>query len=323
MESLGLGRGEEKVYRALLRAPRTDLAAIAKATEMPPERVKADLARLMEFRLAEVNGGSPETYTPTPPDITIMALLNERQADLDQARLAVPELMSEYQRGTSITNPESLVEVCTGPEVGLRRFRELLAAATEEVLSFDRVSDLNATGEAEVAAQAPVLRRGVRCRSIYEVASLSLPGRLPHIRALAALGEQSRVARRLPMKMIICDRRLAMLPLSFTPEDRTESVMLIESSTLLDALVDLFEAYWQRSTPVSASPKRSANPVDLPPEELEVLRLLNIGLKDESIARQLGVSMRTTRRRIASLLDRLGVTTRFQAGIAAAKRGLL
>jgi DNA-binding NarL/FixJ family response regulator len=54
-----------------------------------------------------------------------------------------------------------------------------------------------------------------------------------------------------------------------------------------------------------------------------VLQLLTTGLKDEAIARQLGTSMRTTRRRIASLLATLGVATRFQAGVEAARRGLL
>jgi hypothetical protein len=39
-------------------------------------------------------------------------------------------------------------------------------------------------------------------------------------------------------------------------------------------------------------------------------------LKDEAIARQLGVSPHTVRRRIAALCTRLGVTTRFQAGLA-------
>jgi DNA-binding NarL/FixJ family response regulator len=41
------------------------------------------------------------------------------------------------------------------------------------------------------------------------------------------------------------------------------------------------------------------------------------------IARQLRLSRRTVTRRIAALLDRLGATTRFQAGVQAATRGWL
>ena len=38
---------------------------------------------------------------------------------------------------------------------------------------------------------------------------------------------------------------------------------------------------------------------------------------------QLGVSLRTVRRRVADLMDELGAATRFQAGMEAARRGLV
>jgi DNA-binding NarL/FixJ family response regulator len=51
-------------------------------------------------------------------------------------------------------------------------------------------------------------------------------------------------------------------------------------------------------------------------DEDTIITLLAAGVKDEAIARQLGVSPHTVRRRIAALCKRLGVTTRFQAGLA-------
>jgi DNA-binding NarL/FixJ family response regulator len=51
-----------------------------------------------------------------------------------------------------------------------------------------------------------------------------------------------------------------------------------------------------------------------------LLGLLVAGLKDETIARQLGVSLRTVQRRIAALMHELGARTRFQAGVAARDR---
>jgi DNA-binding NarL/FixJ family response regulator len=52
-----------------------------------------------------------------------------------------------------------------------------------------------------------------------------------------------------------------------------------------------------------------------------VLELLALGAKDEVIARHLGVSLRTARRRVADLFDELGAATRFQAGVEAGRRG--
>ena len=45
-----------------------------------------------------------------------------------------------------------------------------------------------------------------------------------------------------------------------------------------------------------------------------IIRLLLQGAKDEVIARRLGVSVRTCRRHISSIMDQLGATSRFQAG---------
>ncbi|MEV0841406.1 hypothetical protein AB0I55_17850 [Actinocatenispora sera] len=49
--------------------------------------------------------------------------------------------------------------------------------------------------------------------------------------------------------------------------------------------------------------------------------MLVSGLKDEAVARQLGWSLRTMRRRVQRLHQRLGATNRFQAGVQAARRG--
>ena len=62
-------------------------------------------------------------------------------------------------------------------------------------------------------------------------------------------------------------------------------------------------------------------PTARPDEQL--LALLAAGLKDEAIARQLGVSLRTVHRRTSQLLDGVGARTRFQAGLRAAQLGLL
>ena len=54
-----------------------------------------------------------------------------------------------------------------------------------------------------------------------------------------------------------------------------------------------------------------------------LLTLLTAGLGDDAIGRQLNVSPRTVRRRVATLMDRLDARTRFQAGIQAKARGLI
>ncbi|WP_369137423.1 helix-turn-helix transcriptional regulator [Modestobacter versicolor] len=55
----------------------------------------------------------------------------------------------------------------------------------------------------------------------------------------------------------------------------------------------------------------------------QILSSLALGEKDEVAARTLQVSLRTYRRYVAVLLEELGATSRFQAGVFAAERGWL
>jgi DNA-binding NarL/FixJ family response regulator len=51
-------------------------------------------------------------------------------------------------------------------------------------------------------------------------------------------------------------------------------------------------------------------------DDARLLELLALGIKDEAIARLLGLGLRTVRRRIAGLMALHGVDTRYQLGLA-------
>ncbi|WP_220452321.1 response regulator transcription factor [Calidithermus roseus] len=57
--------------------------------------------------------------------------------------------------------------------------------------------------------------------------------------------------------------------------------------------------------------------------ELEVLRLLALGLSNKAIARRLEISERTTKFHVASILSKLGVHSRTEAVVRAARLGLV
>jgi DNA-binding NarL/FixJ family response regulator len=54
-----------------------------------------------------------------------------------------------------------------------------------------------------------------------------------------------------------------------------------------------------------------------------MMRLLAAGLTDEAAANRLGVSLRTVRRQVRTVMTRLQASSRFQAGYNAAERGWL
>ncbi|HEX6346744.1 response regulator transcription factor [Umezawaea sp.] len=58
-------------------------------------------------------------------------------------------------------------------------------------------------------------------------------------------------------------------------------------------------------------------------QQFQLMQMLAIGLPDRSIARRLCLAPRTLARRISEIYRILGVETRFQAGVAAQRLGLI
>lgn len=97
--------------------------------------------------------------------------------------------------------------------------------------------------------------------------------------------------------------------------DPTSRYLFVRHPALVRSFATWFDAVWAVSPEVSLSVSG--------PDEAPLVRLLALGLKDETIARTLGVSLRTVRRRIAGLMDEHGVSTRFQLGVALERDGQL
>ena len=85
------------------------------------------------------------------------------------------------------------------------------------------------------------------------------------------------------------------------------------------ALNALFDHLWTLGSPLHRVDSGSA----AEQRDQLILSLLAAGAPDATIARQTGVSQRTVERRVRALMDQLGASTRFQAGVQAGRRGLL
>jgi DNA-binding NarL/FixJ family response regulator len=93
--------------------------------------------------------------------------------------------------------------------------------------------------------------------------------------------------------------------------------LIVRAPGLVSLVSELFEQLWLRAAPLDHPDDAEVD------DRRRILELLMSGTKDETIARQLGLSLRTVRRRVAELMDELGARTRFQAGVEAHRRGLL
>ncbi|HEX6076263.1 MAG TPA: winged helix-turn-helix transcriptional regulator [Micromonosporaceae bacterium] len=327
LQPVGLGADESLAYQQLLAHPRLSAPELAEALSLTVIRVRRALANLGEAGLVtRIATTSPARYMPAPPDLAIDALALRRQEELERLRAYARELtmaMTDPPRG----GPADLVELVEGSAAVLAHLARIQLGAEQEVCIVDCPPYLTG-GPAENPEQRQAMRRGVRYRAIYHAPTLEIPDRMDQILADISAGEEARAMPDVHHKMIIVDRRTAMIPLGRSDVE-TGARILIHPSPLLDILVTCFDMLWDGATPLAATPvppddEDKATQLDAPDEQdRKLLAMLAAGMKDRATARALGVTERTVTRRITQLMRHLGAQTRFQAALQAAKRGWL
>ncbi|MGL4175881.1 MAG: hypothetical protein ACRCSN_07355, partial [Dermatophilaceae bacterium] len=96
-------------------------------------------------------------------------------------------------------------------------------------------------------------------------------------------------------------------------DDPAGGYAVIRDPLVIRLYTAYFDIAWKHAIPApTVSGGASGDP--------RLVELLELGMKDEAIARHLGVSLRTVRRRVATLMAVNGVNTRFQLGSALARR---
>jgi hypothetical protein len=310
---------QRRLYGALLDAGQAGSAALAAACGLPVRTARTALAELARGRLVRRDG---RTWVPLSPGSVLEPVLLGReerliaeQRGLAESRGVLDALHEEWQRAQARRGPEGIVRLLHGPVEIQTAYEDNIRATRDEVLVMVRPPMLYLPVQVDEVELA-VMRSGVRWRALYQTDFLDLPGAGEFTASSAAAGETGRVATRVPMKLMIHDRRTALVPLEAT-EPGLKNALLVSSSMLLEALVSLFEVLWERAAPLHGEPAGTgaAGPDDA------LLALLAAGLKDEAIARRLGCGVRTVRRRIAVAMESLDARTRFQAGYQAARDG--
>lgn len=324
LEGVGLDPGEEAVYRALIELPPSTAEELRGHLEPPvAERLSTITASLEQKGLINVVPGDTRRYAPVAPDVALDPLILSREEELSRVRAVYSELTDRFRKISEDPDADEIVEVVTDPEVLRNRVIQLQDRARTQLRSFTKPP--YAVGADEVnPTEREALARGVVCRAVYDRACLREPGSLAHLEAMANLGEECRIAPDVPMKMILCDDDLGILPLQ---QETVECCIIVRASSLLEALSALFETVWNAALPLRFGEPGgdTADTADAPPssEERRLLSMLVTGADDHDIAQQLGVSRRTVHRRIHDLMVRLEAASRFQLGVEACRRGWL
>lgn len=254
-EQLGLNGNEARVLLGLLELGSAPAAQVAQQCELGRTNVYPVLEALQQKRVAhQVPGPRALWMTPGRDEVVerLAAIQAERfravSAAAEQARSALARLVPD---GSSEGLP--YVHRIDTPSQVMVVFNEVLSGAVNEVLLFDRPPYAGTPGIPNPVA-LEVLRRGLPARSLHQAGQLGDP-RWEAYRAEQQLyidaGLRARVVDEVPMKLLVVDRRIAVVALTQPggPEGSYPTVLVVEHPGFAEVQADSFENRWSDARP--------------------------------------------------------------------------
>ncbi|MGW4842466.1 DNA-binding response regulator [Nocardia brasiliensis] len=318
------GSPHGRTYAVLVHHPRSSLADIAQYLGVSEDSAAASLDVLCELRAAvrvPAADGAPVVWDAHAPESLSEAEARRRQQQINQMHTAAARLSETFRSvRRSPRSNGAVVPVFERLEM-LADFEEMQTSARTCVKVVERgpyLSDLDRERQLFQLKRSR-LGEGIRYQTLYQDTIYQDPERLRHALSTNASGAQARTLPEPPFKLIISDDERASLVLHVDERRPDPMGLRIIGSPALDLLIKTFDVLWSLAAPISVNPTAEA----LDERDRAILTLMGLGATDDTIARRLGMSRRTVVRRTARLLERLGASTRFQAGVQATRRGWL
>ncbi|WP_328828217.1 helix-turn-helix transcriptional regulator [Nocardioides acrostichi] len=320
--ALGYSRATDRLYHQVLGQSGREMVSIAHALLMTPNELMAQIEPLVIAGLARIEDSRVFVTTPAEATAHLVAesaeAVRATNARLEAVARAIPFLTASNVRPApgAVTGVEPVDGEISSGGNPVELLTALIRASSGDLLWLrpDQFREPREDAMAEVIAEQ--VARGRRSRAIYPVRAATEASRT--VRMRSAVGEEIRLLPTLPTRLLIIGTTHAILPepLGYMDEPRS----LVRQKGWVEALTAWFELLWSQATPMAEGSTRGTMTDDM---RRFLVQELAVGAQDEQIARRLGVSLRTVRRRIAELMRELDAESRFQAGAEAAKRGWL
>ncbi|MEO6019965.1 MAG: hypothetical protein ABIP45_06920 [Knoellia sp.] len=231
------------------------------------------------------------------------ARIEERQRDLSTVRGVLDRLLD-----ADPAHPTPGVEPISddiAPSVVQRLIHEASGILRNVAMVVDSGPALD---DATMRDNQQWINGGNTQRTIYPATALDTPQGLQWMRSWAGVGEEQRLLPDVGSEFAVFGEAGAVGLARWG--DLSSGYVLVRDPLLISTLAAYFDLAWRHA---HAVPFAGSVPGDT-----RLIELLGMGLKDEAIARFLGLGLRTVRRRIAALMSVHGVDTRFQLGAALA-----
>jgi sugar-specific transcriptional regulator TrmB len=243
---LGLTSYEARAYVALIGRESFTAAEAARLAGLPRQRIYDVLGSLVTKGLASTRPGSVLKYAATEPNLAIDRLVAAHRQELieleHQAAAMIDELTPAYHAGLMHTNPLDYIEVLRDRGAINARFNELQAAVRREILVFTKAPYAKPPQQ---NVEGLSIARKHRARSIYEFSLFDDLAATEGVRRFIEAGEEARVVRELPLKLVIIDETIVMFGMQDPIAGSSDlTIVVVEHPSLARVLKTAFDAYW-------------------------------------------------------------------------------
>ncbi|MFF3750921.1 LuxR family transcriptional regulator [Streptomyces sp. NPDC002018] len=324
------GRVDEfvvQVYEYTLGCDSVTPEGLTRELDVPPHRIEEAFDVLRGLRLIkEVPGGRGELIAVNPEAAQMELLVPLERAIHDNRRqlvgvksqlLSFMEAFSNTQRARP--RRETVVVTDDRHEIELR-LMEAAQSCESEVLV---MQPCVAQEPPELTYSRPLVlearQRGADARVLYPHTARGDAGTRSYVRDLTDLGGKVRTSREIHGRFLIFDRRVAFVPADATGEGN--GVAIVYDPSVAAFLGSIHDLVWQSAFGLESGAVGYGGILD--DLKTTILELLAAGIKDEVIARRVGMSDRSFRRHVAAIMQDLAADSRFQAGVTAARTGLI
>ncbi len=286
----------------------------------PEFKEAVDLLVRLNLLLFDQRSGTWQAVDPSTVQAQVVAPLGTQGAELlaesSHWARAFAALAQSWRRAAPVERgPHTEIR---GPEAISAFLASHVADAEEELLTAQPQSTRDgATLDAALLRDQAALERGVRMRILYQHSARRHASTSRYVAAVTQLGAEVRTLDEFFNRLIVIDRRLAVIPGAEGPA----TALVIREPNLLAYLVDIFERTWERGRPFTN--RGSAAQRGIAHEQRQMtIRMLIEGHADPASAKRLGVSPRTYAGYVADLKDEYEAATRFQLGYTMGRLGV-
>ncbi len=281
---------------------------------MTKDDAAATVQRLRELHL--VIGDNAVGLHAVSPEIALARRvddderrLRELQSEVSKQRMAYAQLMPHFSTATATTARNDSIEVVEDVPTITSYLADLCRTVRDELLIAQPTRRISAKSLVEgVPQDLEMLARGVIRKNLYVASNRVSAAVRNAVAECEEAGAEYRTIAAIPLRIMCFDGTTALVSRSSRRSDR--AAIIIRDPDIVQVLRTIYLTVWESAEPFAAPESTAPAAADV-----ALVNALAHGLTDEQVARRLGISVRTCGRHIRALMDAIGATSRFQAGV--------